>query len=93
MTKAEILQVLKQDLQIAVGTKDTYLMRLIDQATDAIQMTGITLEDTVGDGMLVENYAAFLFRGRREDGSLPRSLDFRLKSRLIHEKGAVQDGD
>lgn len=87
MTNAEILTVLKTDLQIAVNTQDTFLTSLIEQATAAVTTEGMTVHDTVQDGMIVEQYAAFLWRKRREDTvAMPRYLRWMLNNRIMAEK-------
>ena len=66
MTNAEILTILKSDLDIAATstTKDALLNNLITLSISAITREGITLTDpmTVEEGTLVEMYAAFLYR-------------------------------
>lgn len=88
MTKADILTILKTDLEISGTSRDTMLENIIDAATAAIKREGITLGETTDDGMLIECYAAFLYRKRREDVvSMPRSLRYMLNNRLFSEKG------
>lgn len=87
MTSNEILTVVKSNLQIAVPTMDGYLMNLIELATAAIGREGITLTDSVEDSMYVAEYAAYLYRHRRENEvAMPRSLRYRLNNRLFSEK-------
>lgn len=98
MTDAEILVPLKIDLQISVDDLDeSYLLPLIATAREAIGIEGITLDDSTGDGMLVEMYAAWLYRERRpstvnssEARKMPRMLRWALNNRLFHEKGATE---
>lgn len=64
-------------------------MNLIDLAEAAITREGITLDiaGSVEDGMLVESYAAFLYRKRQSDDvKMPRSLRYLLNNRLFSEK-------
>ena len=64
------------------------LENMIEVAKAAISREGITLSDSVDDGMLIEAYAAFLYRKRREDVvAMPRSLRYLLNNRLLSEKG------
>lgn len=94
MTDAEILVPLKIDLQISVDDLDeSYLLPLISTARDAIAIEGITLNDSISDGMLVEMYAAWLYRERRpsnlnnsEARKMPRMLRWALNNRLFHER-------
>lgn len=94
MTDTEILVTLKHDLQIATTSLDTYLGEIISLAKRAISTEGITLANDIPDGMLVEQYAAFLYRKRREETySMPRYLRWMLNNRLFSEKAKVSDGD
>ena len=102
MTKADILTILKSDLDIAITStsKDTYLENLIDLSISAITREGITLSDpyTAEEGTLVEMYAAFLFRRRKDAGTssrihdsgftMPRSLRYQLNNLLLSQKAA-----
>ena len=55
-----------------------------------IAQEGITLTDTVQDAMLVEMYAAYLYRRRREENvQMPRMLRWALNNRLFGQKGAA----
>ena len=87
MDNESILIILKTDLEIAVASRDDMLINLIDMAKAAIKREGVNLTDSVEDGMLVERYAAFLYRKRKEDTiSMPRSLRYMLNNRLLSEK-------
>lgn len=87
MTNAEILTVLKIDLQVSSTALDTYLQGLIKAAQEYIATEGITLTESEGDGQLVEMYAAYLYRRRREENvQMPRMLRWALNNRLFAEK-------
>lgn len=100
MTKNEILTVLKTDLQISATQYDAYLDNIIELAKAAIQDEGIVFnmsEDsteetpsyTIQDGMLIEMYAAHLYRKRREtENAMPRMLRYELNNRLFKQKGS-----
>lgn len=94
MTKADILAILKSDLDIASAStsKDDYLNNLIDLSQAAITREGITLSSplTTEEGMLIEMYSAFLFR-RRKDASatMPRNLRTQLNNMLLSQKAAL----
>lgn len=89
MTDNEILEILKTDLEISAQSRDTILSKLIQSAREQIAIEGITLNpNSINDGMLVERYAAFLYRKRREDTPMPRNLRLALNNRLFHEKMA-----
>lgn len=88
MNNETILIILKNDLEISSTSRDEMLTSLIELAKAAIEREGIKLKDSVDDGMLVENYAAFLYRKRREEAvAMPRSLRYLLNNRLLSEKG------
>lgn len=87
-----ILVPLKIDLQISTSAMDDYLIELIETARDFIATEGITLTDDISDAMLVEMYAAFLYRKRRENVPMPRYLRWALNNRLMHEKAGDTDG-
>lgn len=88
MDNESILKILKTDLEISGTSRDEMLMNMIELAKAAITREGIELTDTIDDGMLIVNYAAFLYRKRREDVvAMPRSLRYLLNNRLFSEKG------
>lgn len=100
MTDNDILTMLKIDLQISVVRYDTYLTNIIKLAKAAIIKEGIIFNElveggeskglTVEDGMLVQMYAAYLYRKRREENAaMPRSLRYALNNRLLSQKGSV----
>lgn len=87
MSNDEILKILKTDLQISVSAYDEYLESLIDFGRAAIEKEGISLTESTEDGMLVEMYAAFLYRKRREENcAMPRMLRYALNNRLFSQK-------
>lgn len=96
MTKADILTILKSDLDIAQTStsKDGLFNNLIDLAQAAIIREGITFSDplTTEEGMLVEMYAAFLFRRRRDaTATMPHSLRYQLNNMLLSQKGRIDE--
>ena len=89
----ELLAALKVDLQIATDKMDAYLGQLLSAARAYITTEGITLDGSVGDGMLVVMYAAYLYRRRREENvQMPRMLRWALNNRLFAEKAGTADG-
>lgn len=91
MTESDILGILKIDLQINAAQYDAYLEKLISFAKDAIFEEGIILrKESASDGMLVEMYAAYLYRKRKEENTtMPRSLRYALNNRLFSQKGSA----
>ena len=93
MTDEEIRTVLKVDLQISTDKMDVYLDKVIDAAKSYIATEGINLDCSTGDGMLVEMYAAYLYRRRREENvTMPRMLRWALNNRLFSQKAGATNG-
>ena len=91
MADEDILKILKTDLQIVSDKLDEYLKGLITSAKGFVQKEGISLQDTVEDGMLVEMYAAYLYRKRRaETAAMPRMLRWAMNNRLLSQKAGEQ---
>lgn len=87
MDDSAILIILKTDLQISAVQYDTYLGNIIKMARAAIEREGIELTNSVEDGMLVEMYAAYLYRKRKEENTvMPRMLRYALNNRLLSQK-------
>lgn len=88
MTEECILKILKTDLQICADVYEEYLKKLIILAGDAIAVEGIQLNaESEQDGMLVELYAAYLYRKRKDNKTdMPRMLRFMLNNRLLKQK-------
>ena len=94
MTDAAILTALKIDLQISSTSLDAYLAELIQAAREYIRKEGIVLTGTTGDGMLVEMYAAYLYRSRRDAAAvMPRMLRWALNCRLFGDEVVGGGGD
>lgn len=93
MTNDAILISLKIDLQISTPAMDEYLFNLMDEAREKIKEEGITLSDSsISDGMLVEMYAAYLYRQRKSGDAMPRMLRYALNNRLFSEKAGGKNG-
>lgn len=88
MKREEIMQILKIDIGVSASTKayDLYLNSLIELAEAAITKEGIQLIDSTEDGMLIEMYAAYLYRKRREGTAMPRQLRWMLNNKLFVQK-------
>ncbi len=87
MTDVQIMEILKMDLQINAEQYDKYLDSLVALAKSAISREGIKIEDTVEDGMLIEIYAAYLYRKRKEElQQMPKMLRHMLNNRLFSQK-------
>lgn len=89
MTDADILVILKVDLQVSSTALDQYLLALIASARDYISTEGIVLDGSTSDAMIVEMYAAYLYRRRREENvQMPRMLRWALNNRLFSDGGS-----
>lgn len=90
MSEQDILKILKIDLQVSVNALDEYLLFLISSAKELILKEGVTLTTSQDDALLVEMYAAYLYRKRKEQqNEMPRMLRWALNNRLFSEKGAA----
>ena len=90
MSEQDILKILKIDLQVSVNALDEYLLFLISSAKEFILKEGITLTTSQDDALLVEMYAAYLYRKRKEQqNEMPRMLRWALNNRLFSVKGAA----
>ena len=93
MNDESILTILKIDVQISSDAYDEYLNTLITFSKKAIKTEGIILDDSTDDGMLVEMYAAYLYRKRKgESVVMPRSLRYLLNNRLMSQKAGNKNG-
>ena len=87
MTDAEILAILKTDLQVSSPALDASLSTLIAWAQRYISSQGVLISDTPDDGLLVEMYASYLYRKRREESAqMPRMLRWALNNRIFSAK-------
>ena len=87
MNESTMLQMLKIDLGITTTAYDERLTQYLASAREAIEIEGITLDDSVvSDGNLVVMYAAWLWRKRDSAEGMPRMLRWQLNNRLFSEK-------
>lgn len=96
MQREDVLSMLKMDLQISASQYDEYLMNMIRLAEKEIKKEGIVIEESetsgfsIEDGMLIQMYAAYLYRKRKEQVvAMPRSLRYMLNNTLFSQKGKV----
>lgn len=88
MTDAELLTILKSNLDKLNSDEDTYLAMLISVAKKEIAREGVTLSlDELDHCNLVVMYAAYLFRYRASDKPvMPRMLRYELNNVLMEQK-------
>lgn len=96
MQREDVLSMLKMDLQISASQYDEYLMNMIKLAEKEIKKEGIVIEESetsgfsLEDGMLIQMYAAYLYRKRKEQVvAMPRPLRYMLNNTLFSQKGKV----
>lgn len=83
------------DMHSLPGQRMIQLQIYLDVAADRIREKGIKLDlNNVEDAHLQVEYAAWLFRRRRQEASklMPEYLRTDIHDRLISEKGRVSDG-
>ena len=96
MTDAELLTMLKNDLEIvtdfmdneAKAAKDAELSGYLSSAREYITREGIDLTESFGDSMLLVMYASWLYSRRRAETSyavMPRMLRWNLNNRLYEQ--------
>lgn len=86
MTAADsLLPRLKVDLGIVTDAYDQRLIAYLQNAQQAIQREGVTLQDTAEDDTLVIQYAAWTWRHRDSGAGMPRMLRWALNNRIFSE--------
>lgn len=83
------LQMLKIDLGINTTIYDDRLTQYIAAATAEIEREGVKLTDSVPDGNLVIQYAAWMWRKRDTGEGIPRMIRWQINNRLF---GGESDG-
>lgn len=93
MNNAELLVVLKSDLQMTTTANDQFLGKLLGLAQELMQREGIKVdENSIEHQMVQVQYAAYLFRRRAgSETAMPRFLRYELNNLVIGQKGNVDD--
>lgn len=88
MDDTTIKEIIRIDLGVSVDTPDydRLIDTIIKRAKRAIEEEGIIIQDNDEDGALVEQYAAWMLRKRKENAPFPRMLRYQLNNRLLSEK-------
>lgn len=89
MTPADMLDLLRADLQNPPTTVNNYLQHLLEVAKGRIAQEGIQLDSNdIDDVSLQIMYAAWLYRARNTpENPMPRMLRFALNNRIFGERG------
>ena len=83
------------DMHSLPEQRKSQLQSYLDAAGDRIRKKGITLDASNSEDVHLQvEYAAWLFRRRRQEASklMPEYLRTDIHDRLISEKGRVSDG-
>ena len=94
---ADLLNLLAAELDMhsLPDQRKRQLQSYLDVAADRIREKGITLDASNSEDVHLQvEYAAWLFRRRRQEASklMPEYLRTDIHDRLISEKGKVSDG-
>jgi hypothetical protein len=89
-TQSACLSLLKLDLGITHDLRDAYFKKHLNSTQNEIERTGIVLDFSDDDDMLlVVDYAAWNYRKRQENVPLSRNLQIRINNRVIKKAGAT----
>lgn len=92
MTQAELLKLLKADLQMRTDSNDAYLTQLLEFSILEMERVGITINNDAEQQMIQVHLAAYLFRKRGSDETEPpRFLKRELNNLLMSQKARRGD--
>lgn len=77
---------LKIDLGITTNAYDDRLLVYLQNAQARLTEEGITLSDSISDGLLTQQYAGWMWRKRDSGEGMPRMLRWQINNRLFSEK-------
>lgn len=83
---SNLLSGLKIDLGITTTAYDDRLIQYLHRSQLEITREGVTLTDSIDDGMLTQQYAAWLWHKRDTMEGMPRMLRLALNNRVFSEK-------
>ena len=89
MTAAEQLEALRTDLGLTTTAYDDRLKQYLQTARTEIEREHVTLTDTVADGNLIVQYAAWMWRKRDTGEGVPRMIRWQINNRIF---GGDSDG-
>ena len=86
----KILKLLKLDLGITHGLRDEYFTHLLISSISELERKGISFDSYAEDDQfLVMDYAAWNYRKRQENVSLPINLQMRIRSRILRARANI----
>lgn len=89
MTDAEKLEALRIDLGLTTTAYNDRLAQYLKAAEAEIEREHVTLSDSVADGNLVVQYAAWMWRKRDTGEGMPRMIRWQINNRIF---GGDSDG-
>lgn len=89
MTDADKLEALRTDLGYTTTAYDDRLQQYLQVAQTEIEREGVTLTDSVADGNLIVQYAAWMWRKRDTGEGMPRMIRWQINNRIF---GGESDG-
>lgn len=89
MNDETLLQMLKIDLGITTDIYNTRLEQYLTAAKAEIEREGVALTNSMADGNLVIQYAAWMWRKRDTGEGMPRMIRWQINNRLF---GGESDG-
>lgn len=90
------LELLKTDIGIRNEARDVYLTKLLESVyTELSDHYGLTLDLGISaDVMLVEDYAAWRYRSRTQEGAeMPKNIRQRIIDRKVKERAKYEESD
>lgn len=89
MTDTEKLEALRIDLGLTTTAYNDRLAQYLKAAEAEIEREHVTLSDSVADGNLVVQYAAWMWRKRDTGEGMPRMIRWQINNRIF---GGDSDG-
>lgn len=89
MNDETMLQMLKIDLGITTDIYNDRLTQYITAAKAELEREGVVLTNSIADGNLVIQYAAWMWRKRDTGEGMPRMIRWQINNRLF---GGESDG-
>lgn len=89
MNDETMLQMLKIDLGITTDIYNDRLTQYVTAAKAELEREGVVLTNSIADGNLVIQYAAWMWRKRDTGEGVPRMIRWQINNRLF---GGESDG-